>query len=738
MPHLVFRLWTVLVSVVPAVVGWLPPSTAADVRLARFSADVTIPVGHRCMGILPTKASTIVDPLQVHGFVLVGSEQPIVLAAFDWCEIRNDAYRDWQKRLAAAAKTTPERVLICSLHQHDAPVIDSGAQELLDEVGLNGELFDAAFHEDCLTRVSQAVQESLATAQKVTHIGIGTARVDRVASNRRMVYPDGRVSFDRYSAGGGNAFQAGAPEGLIDPELKTISFWNGHDALLAINHYAVHPMSYYGRGGVSYDFVGMAREQQRRASGVPQIYVSGCSGDVVAGKYNTGSHDDRLKLADRLRDAMQRAWEATERRPLQQLAFRNVTFDLPFHESDAFSKNAMMRTLHDEKEKISERILAAMGISSRKRIEAGHGIDLPCIDLGDAQIVLLPGEAFVGYQVMAQQMRPDTLVMPIGYGECWPGYIPTQAAFDDNFDHGWRWAGPGSESAIKSALRDVLQPTSSDLEHSGKWRQIALPDDVRQRCLEVLNEGVQSDEFWPSMHAAEGLIGAGHGEPLKPLLASKLESEIDDQHRCGLARELVRAGETHYATVLLAILTDERSEGRTHAAESLFKVAEIGDGVALRAALQQQADPSLRLMAAAALARQGNSQAMTLLRDSLRSDDEALLRTAAWILGRVGRESDIPRLKDALTRAEAPLTNAYVHHSLAALGDPEGLAKLMENLDSDDAAIRTYAAKFAGDARATSVATKLIDQLDDENLDARIRAAQSLLELELPPVDDDS
>lgn len=742
--------WTVAVFAAITFGGALRWSGAADgsgaaeeeVRMARFSADVTIPLGHRCMGILPTKATKIVDPLQVHGIVLLGPERPIVLAAFDWCEIRNGSYDEWRTTLAAAAETSPERVLVCSLHQHDAPVIDSGAQKLLDEVGLQGELFDPAFHDDCLMRVSQAVRDCLRTTEPVTHIGIGTARVEEVASNRRVVHLDGRVSFGRYSAAAGDPFHADAAEGLIDPMLKTISFWNRDRPLMAINHYAVHPMSYYGRGGVSYDFVGIARERRRRESGIPQIYVSGCSGDVVAGKYNRGSTVDRQKLADRLQDAMRRAWEATERQPVQGPRLRNATLELPFHESDAFSKKAMTKTLHDEQEKTSERILAAMGISSRLRIEAGRPIDLPCVDLGAAQIVLLPGEAFVGYQVMAQQMRPDALVMPIGYGECWPGYVPTDSAFEDDFDHGWRWAGPGSEAAIRSALRDVLEPTSSDLAQTGRWQQIALPAAVRERCLEVLNGGLEplkraprGEEFWPAMHAAEGLTVAGRGDRLVPQLASRLQSERDDQRRCGLARELVRIGEKRYAAVLLDILADRESEGRTHAAESLFKVGEVGDGVALRAASDENEDPTLRLMACAALSRHGNARAIEIIRDALSSDEEDLRRVAAWILGRVGGPSDIPRLKDALAHANEPLTTAYVHHSLAALGDEQGRTQLKNNLGSDDPAVRTYAAKFAGDARATSLAPVLIAQLDDESLDARIRAAHTLLELESPAAD---
>ena len=44
-------------------------------RLATFSIDATIPLNHRCMGVLPTKSKRIEDPLYLHGFVLLGDEQ---------------------------------------------------------------------------------------------------------------------------------------------------------------------------------------------------------------------------------------------------------------------------------------------------------------------------------------------------------------------------------------------------------------------------------------------------------------------------------------------------------------------------------------------------------------------------------------------------------------------------------------------------------------------------------------
>ena len=98
-----------------------------------------------------------------------------------------------------------------------------------------------------------------------------------------------------------------------------------------------------------------------------------------------------------------------------------------------------------------------MGLSSWQRVEAGRPIDLCCLDLGPAQMVLFPGESFVGYQLMAQELAPESFVVSIGYGECWPGYIPTDDAFADHFHDKWLWVAPGSERRMRAALGQVLK-----------------------------------------------------------------------------------------------------------------------------------------------------------------------------------------------------------------------------------------------------------------------------------------
>ncbi len=263
--------------------------------------------------------------------------------------------------------------------------------------------------------------------------------------------------------------------------------------------------------------------------------------------------------------------------------------------------------------------------------------------------------------------------------------------------------------------------------------KLELSGATRAHCLRVLRAGLRSDEFWPAMHAAEGLTIAGYGDEVREYLSPKLPLEADDQRRCGLARELARAGDRSQVRVMLEILTKADPHGHVHAAESLYKVEEIGDGVALRRAFTQSDNVRLRLMAAAALGRSGSPHAMAYLREMLPSDDPEVAKIAAWVLAILGDSNDLPQLRKNFEQASDPLARAYYEHALATLGDAAGRQALAANLRDDDPVVQTYAANFACDARALEVCDPLTDLLDHENLDVRIRAAHSLLDLAQAP-----
>ena len=115
------------------------PLRAAEFSIATFTADVTVPIGHGMMGGL-WKSKTVADPLFAKGIVLIGGEKPVVFVSVDWCEIRNEAFDRWRDALAEAVGTTRERVLVSTIHQHEAPVADLEAQRILERLKLEGSI----------------------------------------------------------------------------------------------------------------------------------------------------------------------------------------------------------------------------------------------------------------------------------------------------------------------------------------------------------------------------------------------------------------------------------------------------------------------------------------------------------------------------------------------------------------------------------------------------------------------
>lgn len=433
---------------------------AARLRLATFDADVTVPLGHGMMGG-SWLSKSIADPLEAHGFVLLGRDAPVVFVAVDWCEIRNDAYERWQTALAEAAGTKPERVVITTVHQHDAPVADLGAERLLRAKKLTGTVCDPDFHERAVLKVAEALRESLSSARPFTHVGTGQAKVERIASNRRYTRPDGSVSFDRMSRTT-NPLAIAADEGLIDPWLKTLSFWDGDTPLAAVSFYAVHPMSYYGAGDVSADFPGLARrKRQAETPGVKQIYCSGCAGNLTAGKYNDGSHENRIALANRLHAAMVSAWSDTKRHAVSRFDFRVTPLRLEPRNGPGFTVAELEAKLTPVEQPFQQ-CLAAMGLSWRKRADAGQRIQIPTLDFGVAQLVLLPGESYIEYQLAAQRVRPESFVCVAGYGEGATGYIPTEKHIAENDPNlsDWCWVAPGSEKPMLDAIGAALSISS--------------------------------------------------------------------------------------------------------------------------------------------------------------------------------------------------------------------------------------------------------------------------------------
>jgi hypothetical protein len=376
------------------------------------------------------------------------------VVAVDYCQLNNGAYDRWRDVLAEAAGTDRRHVLLATVHQHDAPICDPRAQEILDAHGMERSMCDPAVYEKAAQKTARALRLALTAPRRVTHVGVGQALIEQLASNRRIVEPDGKVHWDRTSAAKN---WHDAAEGQVDPYLKTISLWDGDKAVLAWSCYSIHPMSYYGKGLVSADFVGRARARREADDlDVFQIYFTGCAGDTTAGKYNHGLPEERAVLAERLYKGMLSAWQATVKKPLDHVEFRCAELRLEAREGGDFEPDALQRILSDSKETRWRRNCAAMGLSWRERLAKNEPIDVPCLDLGPAQFMVMPAESFVQYQLTAQRLRPDSFVVAAGFGDGAPGYMPTDENWKDGYNDTYCWIKPMSDAKINAAMAETL------------------------------------------------------------------------------------------------------------------------------------------------------------------------------------------------------------------------------------------------------------------------------------------
>jgi hypothetical protein len=400
--------------------------------------------------------------LRARGIVLLGAGEPIVLCAVDWIGIANEGHDAFRTTLARAAGTSVQRVAVHSLHQHDAPDCDFSAERILKEAGADPCQFEGQFQRRVIADLEKAVRESLPRAQPVTHLGLGEARVEQVASNRRILGPDGKVRATRWTATKDPAIRA-EPEGTIDPIVSLVSLWNGNRPVAVLSYYATHPQSYYRTGIPNPDFPGLARFfRQLAVPSAMHVHFTGAGGNIGAGKYNDGSPENRLVLAQRLADGMRRAWESTKREPLSpaDVGWKVEPVALPLAKQinaeklEAALKHGPMTAATTS---------GASRLAWLRRCQAGHQIDVQCLRLGRARILHLPGELFVEYQLAAKAVRPDLFIALAAYGDYAPWYIGTEVAYKQ----GGYETGPDAsnvapevEAVLTAAIRKLL--TSPD------------------------------------------------------------------------------------------------------------------------------------------------------------------------------------------------------------------------------------------------------------------------------------
>lgn len=429
--------------------------TPGSLQLATFRFDVTPPMGHSLCGGWIKPVEAVDDPLEAIGYVLLGAGRPIVVCVVDWTGLLNEAHIRWREALAEAAGTTADRVTVHCVHQHNAPFVCLESERIVQSQGDLPHIIEMDFYNRCLDAARHAVTDALKKTTTVTHIAHGTAKVDRVAGNRRILGPEGTVVSQRSSSSKDPEHHR-LPEGLIDPWLKTIAFYNGDRKLAASHYYACHPMSYYGDGRVSADFCGLARKaRQQQEPDCLHMYFNGCGGNIGAGKYNDGTKEMRPVLTQRILDAI--VSSEAELKPETISTVRWSTEMIQPPTLAKWNEEEIVKQISDRSQPVVNRNRPSYIVAWIRRSRQMIPITLSALQINQISMLHLPAESFIEYQLRAQQAAPGRFVACAAYGDGGPWYIPTAEAYPQGgYEVSVAWCDPQIDALMTGGIRSLL------------------------------------------------------------------------------------------------------------------------------------------------------------------------------------------------------------------------------------------------------------------------------------------
>ena len=396
-------------------------------EIMKLRMDVTPPIGAKMTYGSNQKIDT---PIYIRAVVIDDQDSRAVILSCDYTLVWGDTWLDWREAVAKAANTSPERVFLHCVHQHDSMFLATQLNEYLKEKDseiISDKYCTKTINNLCF-KISSLINEK-SSWHKVSKLLTAEKRVKGLAANRRMIDDQGKCFAMRWSYCGDETVRA-LPTGLIDPMLKTIAFAGDDGKIIAALHfYASHPMAAYKRDMVSQDVPGAAQEYLA-ANSAPEtlnIYFTGCGGNVTFGKYNTGEPAERIqKLGTLLGKNMLSNLERLEETDVGKLKFVNASFDFPLKEE--INEEAIMQ-------KISEGSSAAdnaLHLVIAKNWEKWRKCELSRMSIGDkVHFLSLPGEMCVEYQLYAQELVPDEFLACAAYGNCTYHYIPTAKMYEE-------------------------------------------------------------------------------------------------------------------------------------------------------------------------------------------------------------------------------------------------------------------------------------------------------------------
>ena len=380
-------------------------ANAQTLKAGAEKADITPPTGVELWGYGDRKgpATGTLDPLYARVLVLDDGRHSVAVVTLDlgrtFGQPQMNSVRERVRRLHGVSD-----VMFMASHTHSGPVIDEDYDQIPE------------WEQRALDKIVQTIGTARGR-MKEARIGVGYGQAI-LGHNRRYVQSDGTIRMLWRNS-------TGQPTGVIDPTVGVIRVDDRQGAPLAILvNYACHPVV-FGPDNLRYsaDYPGaMARfVEQSWAERPVCFFLQGAPGDI-------NPMLDKTPLAENADAEMRTLGESLGREVVR--VSRSIQTETPSAPELNYLSEELSFKNRWSQESLGNAIVAAYGPNPAKRYfrYLNDPIAAPVSTLViNRQIALvgLPGEPFVGLQLMLKQRSPLPATFLCGYSNGYIGYFPT-------------------------------------------------------------------------------------------------------------------------------------------------------------------------------------------------------------------------------------------------------------------------------------------------------------------------
>lgn len=381
-------------------------ANAQSLRAGVSRVDITPPLGVELWGYFDRSgpANGKLDPLFARVLVLDDGRQSVAVITLDLGRSFGPPQIAWLRDKARRQHAVAEVMLIAS-HTHSGPVIDDSYDDGVPE-----------WEQRALEKIADAIGDAV-SKMKTARIGVGLGQTV-IGHNRRVIQSDGSVKMLWRNS-------TGQQTGMIDPTVGVIRVDDANGTPMAILvNYACHPVI-FGPDNLRYsaDYPGaMARLVEGSFDQKPIcFFLQGAPGDInpMMDKTPLAENADAIKIeiGEQLGREVVRVAKTIkpEVAATPEVAF--LSEEIRFR--NRWDLDSMRQMLN---------LAFPPAIAKRYQRYITPEIIAPVTTLViNKQIALvgLPGEPFVGLQLLLKARSPIATTFMTGYTNGYYGYFPT-------------------------------------------------------------------------------------------------------------------------------------------------------------------------------------------------------------------------------------------------------------------------------------------------------------------------